>query len=60
MTFFAFMLNRPMVRMCAFSPSSPSASICAGVVTRANRSRVAMFTPASVDWAESTTATSKV
>ena len=31
MTFFAFMLNRPIVLMCRFSPSSPSASICSGV-----------------------------
>ena len=34
MTFFAFMLNRPIVLMCRFSPSSPSASICSRRVDR--------------------------
>ena len=57
-TFFALELNRPMVLMCCFSPSSPSATICAGVVTVLNSSRVALLTPTSVDWAESTTAIS--
>ncbi len=33
MTFFALALNRPMVLMCCFSPSSPSSIICCGVFT---------------------------
>ena len=58
MTFFALVLNSPMVLICCFSPSSPSATICAGVLTSRNSARVALLTPTSVDWAESTTATS--
>ena len=32
MTFFALALNRPMVLMYSFRPSSPSARICSGVL----------------------------
>ena len=42
------------------SPSSPSASIASGVSATAKSPRVALFTPASVAWAESATATSSV
>jgi hypothetical protein len=58
MTFFALVLNRPIVLMCCFRPSSPKATICSGVFTSAKSARVALLTPASVAWADSTTATS--
>ena len=58
MTFVALVLNRPMVAMCFFRPSSPSASIACGVLATGNSRRVALFTPTSVDWADSATATS--
>jgi hypothetical protein len=60
MTFFALVLNRPIVRMWRLRSSSPSATICSGVVTCLNRSRMARLTLASVACAESTTATSRV
>ena len=52
MTFFALVLNRPMVLMCAFTPSSPSATIFAGVSAIANSLRVARLTETSVACAE--------
>ncbi len=58
--FLALLLYRPSVRMWRFRPSSPSASILAGVSATANSSCVALFTPTSVAWAESTTATRSV
>ena len=60
MTFFAFMLKKPRVRIASTSLVSPNASIFCGVSTLAKRGRVALFTPTSVDCAESTTATSSV
>ena len=58
MTFFALVLNRPMVLIASRSASSPSSTICSGVLIRSNSGRVAMFTLASVACADSTTATS--
>ena len=55
MTFFALVLNRPIVLICARNASSPSATICSGVLMRLNKSRVAMLTLTSVAWADSTT-----
>ncbi len=46
--------------MCLPIPSAPSAAIAAGVGAAANSAGVALFTEASVAWAESTTATSSV
>ena len=60
MTFFALELNRPMVLMCCFSPSSPSASILSGVSAMGNSFAVALFTDTSVACADSATATSSV
>jgi len=60
MTFFALVLNRPMVLIASRSASSPSATICLGVLIRANSGRQAVLTLASVAWAERTTATSKL
>ena len=60
MTFFALVLNRPMVLMASRSFASPSATIFSGVSTCANKARVALLTPASVACADSTTATSSV
>ena len=40
------------------SPATPSAAIAAGVLATGKSVRVARFTPLSVAWAESTTATS--
>src|SRR5690606_27699583 len=51
-------LNRPMVEICRFSPSSPSARIACGVFASGYRRRVARLTPTSVACADSTTATS--
>ena len=39
MTFFALVLNRPMVLIASRSASSPSATICRGVLMRANSGR---------------------
>ena len=58
--FLALVLKRPMVFMCFFKPASPSLSIFSGASTFLNKSWVALFTPLSVDWAESTTATTSV
>ena len=58
MTFFALVLNRPMVLIASRSASSPKSTICCGVLMRSNRARVAMLTLASVACADSTTATS--
>ena len=61
MTFFAFVLNRPIVLMCRLRPSSPSVEhLLRAWSTVLNSSRVAMLTPASVAWADRTTATSRV
>jgi len=60
MTFFALVLNRPIVLIASRRRSSPSASICFGVVIRLNSGRQATLTLASVAWAERTTATSRV
>ena len=60
MTFFALVLNRPIVLIASRRRSSPSSTICSGVLTRSNKGRVAMFTLASVACADRTTATSKV
>ena len=58
MTFFALVLNRPIVLIASRSLSSPKSTICRGVLMCSNSGRVAMFTLASVAWADSTTATS--
>ena len=60
MTFFALVLNSPIVRIAARTRSSPSATICAGVSAAAKSPRVALLTPASVACADSTTATRSV
>ena len=60
MTLRALALNRPMVRIWPRTPSSPSASMASGVSAAAKSVRVALLTPASVAWADSTTATSSV
>src|SRR5438552_7298928 len=49
-----------MVLICSRTCSSPSSTIFCGVSARSNNFRVALLTPASVAWAESTTATSSV
>src|SRR6185312_9179547 len=49
-----------MVLMYSRTFSSPSSSIFSGVSATANSARVALLTPASVAWADSTTATSSV
>jgi len=58
MTFFALVLNRPIVLIAWRSGSSPKSTICFGVLMRANNGLVAMFTLASVACADRTTATS--
>ena len=58
MTFFALVLNKPMVLIALRSASSPNSTICRGVLMRANSGRQAMLTLASVACAERTTATS--
>ena len=60
MMFLALVLNRPIDLMWSLSRLSPRASICAGVSTFSNSGPVALLTPTSVAWAESTTATSRV
>ncbi len=47
-----------MRRMCAPTPSAPSAAMAAGVGAAANRAGVTLFTIASVVCADNTTATS--
>ena len=42
--------------MCSVIAGSPSASICCGELATANKRRVALFTPTSVAWADSSTA----
>jgi len=59
-TFLALVLNRPMLLIASRSDSSPNSTMACGVLMRANKGLVAMLTLASVAWAESTTATSKV
>ena len=59
-TFFALVLNSPIVRMKSRTRSSPSASIFSGVSATAKSGPVARLTPRSVAWADSTTATSSV
>ena len=59
-TFLALVRYSPIERIASVSPSSPSASILAGVSTEANSGRVARLTPLSVAWAESATATTRV
>ena len=54
----ALALNSPIVRMCLRMPASPSFSIESGVLASAKSVFVALFTPTSVAWADSTTATS--
>ena len=49
-----------MVLICDFTPSRPSASIFSGVSAALNSPFVARFTPSSVAWADSTTATRSV
>ncbi len=56
----ALACQSPMVRICRATPSTPSATIAAGVDASANRPFVARFTPASVACADNTTATSSV
>jgi len=58
MTFLALVLNKPMVLIAVRSDSSPSSTIWCGFLIVLNSGRVAMFTLASVAWAERTTATS--
>ena len=47
-----------MVWMYPSKPSSPKSSIACGVLATANNLRVALFTPTSVAWADSSTAAS--
>jgi len=47
-----------MVLIAVRKASSPNSTICSGAVMCSNKGRVAMLTPASVAWADSTTATS--
>ena len=49
-----------MVLMWSFSLASPKASMPSGVRTFSNNTLVARLTPASVAWADSTTAISRV
>jgi hypothetical protein len=49
-----------MVLMNSCTRASPSATIFAGVSAAAKSAGVALLTPASVAWADSTTATSSV
>src|ERR1700722_2678363 len=49
-----------MVLIKSRTRASPSATILAGVSAAANSAGVALLTPASVAWADRTTATSKV
>src|SRR5687768_10303037 len=56
--FFALVLYNPMLLMNSCNPASPSARIFAGVLAMGKSFLVARFTPLSVAWAESTTATS--
>lgn len=58
MTFFALLLNRPMVLMYSFSPSSPSARIDAGVLATGYSFAVALLTLTSVACADRMTAIS--
>jgi hypothetical protein len=60
MTFFALVLNRPMVLMKLRTFASPSLTIFSGVSAAANSAGVALLTPASVACAERTTATRSV
>ena len=48
------------MRICSISPSSPTASIFAGVSAIGNSASVARLTPLSVACADSATATSSV
>jgi hypothetical protein len=58
MTFFALVLNKPMVLIASRNRSSPKSTICFGFLMCSNSGLQAMLTLASVAWAESTTATS--
>ena len=58
MMFSALLLNNPIVLMCAFRPSIPSASIAWGVFATGNSFAVALLTPLSVACAERITAIS--
>jgi len=58
MTFFALVLNSPMVLIASRRRSSPKSTICCGVLMCSNSGRQAMLTLASVACAERTTATS--
>ena len=58
MTFFAFELNRPIVRMYFDRPSTPSSRIACGVFACLNSMRVARLTLLSVACADRITATS--
>ena len=57
-TFFALVLNRPIVLIASRRASSPKSTICWGFLMRVNSGRQAMLTLASVACADSTTATS--
>ena len=59
-TFFALPRQSPIVLMYSATPSSPSATIFAGVSATLNNSFVALFTDTSVACAESATATTSV
>ncbi len=56
--FFALLRKSPIDCTYGISPSTPSAAIAAGVLATGKSFAVALFTPLSVAWAESTTATS--
>ncbi len=61
MTFFALVLNRPMVLMCCFSAFLAQRDHLLGRVDLGGTARrVALFTPTSVACADSATATSSV
>jgi hypothetical protein len=59
-TFLALPRHSPIVRICSATPSSPSATIFAGVLAALNRPLVALFTDTSVACADSATATTSV
>ncbi len=54
----ALLLNRPMVLIICFRPSSPRSNICCGELALLNSFAVTLFTARSVDCADSITAMS--
>ena len=54
----ALVLNNPMVLMCVLRPASPKARMACGVLAKANKPSVALFTLTSVACADKITAMS--